>query len=93
MWSRDGRVLVYEGDRGLLAVDVESGPTFRIGRVRPYLALSCCGYDPVRMPDLFADGSVVLAVPDPSSPEPSPGATRIQVVLNFVDDMKRRVGR
>ena len=69
------------------------GPEFRAGRARPYAVQWNWTIEPVRGTDVFPDGSVVLSIPDTSAPPEPQGATEIEVILNFLSELKQRVGR
>jgi len=93
MWSRDGRLLIYEYSSQVWAVDVASGPGFRTGRARPYAVQWHWGTIPVSGVDMFPDGSVVMPIRDTSvAPQPE-GANQIEVILNFATDLTARVGQ
>jgi serine/threonine-protein kinase len=82
-WSLSGRELFYRNGDKTMAVDVETQPAFRAGRPRllfesPYL----WSYD------VAADGSRFLMIRrDPAES----GPPRVNVVLNWFEDVKRRV--
>jgi serine/threonine-protein kinase len=82
-WSRNGRELFYRQDDKLMAVEVETKPTFRAGKPRmlfegPYLG----SYD------VAPDGSRFLMIKE--DPAES-GPTHVNVVLNWFEEVKRRV--
>ena len=89
MWSRDGRELFYlDGDR-MMAVEITTAPTFRAGAPRllfegryttPWHGVA--GYD------VAADGQRFLRV-QPMHPDPP--ANQIHVVLNWFEELRRRV--
>jgi eukaryotic-like serine/threonine-protein kinase len=93
LWSRDGRTLFYDDDSTLMAVDVAPGAEFRPGRARRYLAPWYFIHFFTRGHDVFPDGSIVFAVNDPDAPVQPWGASEIQVILNFANELRERVGK
>jgi serine/threonine-protein kinase len=91
VWNPNGRELFYRGGNRMMAVDVISQPTFSAGRPRmlfegEYLAvqfpLTAAAYD------VTADGQRFLMVKETQAPT---AATQINVVLNWFEELKRRV--
>jgi serine/threonine-protein kinase len=86
-WSRSGRELFYRDEDKMMIVDVETKPTFRPARPRTlfegrYLLLDFNDYD------VAPDGMRFLMIkPDPAES----GAAHVNVVLNWFEDVKRRV--
>jgi len=87
LWSRNGRELFYRDGDKLMAVDVETKPTFRAGRPRAlfegrYVEAEFNGYD------VAPDGTRFLMIkPDPEESGPA----HVNVVLNWFEEVKRRV--
>jgi eukaryotic-like serine/threonine-protein kinase len=83
-WSRSGRELFYRQADKMMAVDVETSPTFRAGRPRTLLE----GRFVARGYDVAPDGSRFLMIKeDPAESGPA----RVNVVLNWFEEVKRRV--
>jgi eukaryotic-like serine/threonine-protein kinase len=83
-WRRDGREIFYVApDRKLMAAEVETSPSFRVGKVRPLfqtgLQAPWISYDP------SADGQTFLLA-DIQSEEVS---RLITLVLNWTSELKR----
>jgi hypothetical protein len=95
MWSRDGRRLFYDDGAGhsLMAVDLAPGPEFRPGPAHRYLANFGFQGAPVGGADVFPDGSIIIAAPDPGAVPQPWGAAEIQVILNFAAELSVRVKR
>jgi len=94
MWSRDGRMLLYKDVQNRIwALDVAPGPELRAGHPRPYPVQWTRGTGPIRMEDIFPDGSVVVPIADPSvAPQPG-GASQIEVIVNYLSELRQRVGQ
>jgi eukaryotic-like serine/threonine-protein kinase len=82
-WSRGGRELFYRNGDKTMAVDVETQPAFRAGRPRLlFEAPHLWSYD------VAPDGTRFLMIRrDPSES----GPPRVNVVLNWFEELKRRV--
>jgi Tol biopolymer transport system component len=89
-WSPDGRQIYYRGDEGLYAVDVTPGADFRAGRPRVLIEPWPSGSVPVRLYDVFPDGSFLTVGPNEDTVE---SVSELQVVLNFFDVLEERMGR
>ena len=87
VWSRDGQELFYRSADKTMAVDVRTRPAFGSPRVLfearyPVSTTSVSGYD------VFPDGRRFLR---PQQLEPEQAATQVNVVINWFEDVKRRV--
>lgn len=87
VWSRDGRELFYRENTALLAVSVETRGSFRAGTPKllfdgPYQADSTghASYD------VSPDGRRFLMIRNEEG-----GLTELRVVLNFAEELKKRV--
>jgi serine/threonine-protein kinase len=89
LWSRDGRELFFLSSDRLMAVDVVPGTPPRFGRPRPLLELSkqIMYYDD-RVFDAAPDGQSFVTVVKEEGWTP---ATRVNVVLNWSEELKRLV--
>ena len=93
-WSRSGRELFYRQDDKvsrqndkLMVVDVETAPTFRAGR--PRVLFEGQFYDfGINCYDVSPDGSrFIMIKEDPAELGPA----HVNVILNWLEDVKRRV--
>jgi eukaryotic-like serine/threonine-protein kinase len=93
-WSPDGRQIYYFQPGGaLMAVDVTPGDEFQAGRPAPLIDPWTFFVTPVRGYDVFPDGSFVIAVPDDDRGYlEQHGVTEFHVILNFLEELKERVG-
>jgi Tol biopolymer transport system component len=80
-WSRDGRELFYYFGNKMMAVDVKTGPVFAAGTPR----LLFEGQFSSRY-DISPDGRRFLMIQPVEPPQP---ATRIELVLNWFEELKR----
>src|SRR5262249_48850025 len=93
-WSPDGKQLFYAQqptDR-IVAVDINTEPTFSIGKAvpLPIERAAIIGSYPVRNFDITPDGKQFLVVMPATSPTDS-SSRQINVVLNWFEELKRRV--
>ncbi len=85
MWSRDGEELFYRQGNQMMAVTVETEPSFRATTPRvlfegPYSRVSNgTNYD------VSPDGRFVMVKPNQTA------STKINVVLNWFEELKRLV--
>jgi serine/threonine-protein kinase len=93
IWSRDGRRLLFDDGKSMMAVDLAPGPEFRPGPVHRYLASFDYNLGPVGGADIFPDGSIILSTSDPSAVFQPWGAAEIQVILDFAAELNVRVKR
>ncbi len=86
-WSRSGRELFYRHGDKMMMVDVETKPTFRPGRPRTLFEGRYFDYE-FNTYDVAPDGSRFLMIkPDPAESGPA----HVNVVLNWFEEVKRRV--
>jgi len=88
-WSRDGRELFYLFPRGgkLMSAPIEKGPAFRAGTPRALFDLP-----PRTQYDVSPDGKRFLIIKSAAAPEaPSGGQPQFQFVLEWFDEVRRRV--
>jgi Tol biopolymer transport system component len=81
-WSRDGRELFYQGGGKMMSAAVETGPKFRAGVPNPLFELTnldAC--------DVAPDGKRFVMI----RTRGDDAARSLAVVLNWFDDLKRRV--
>jgi Tol biopolymer transport system component len=85
-WSRNGRELFYRGFRNnkLMAVDIETSPTFRAGRPKPLIEGPYSSYD------ITPDGQHFLVIKAPA-PAPEASGGQVTMVFNWFEELRRRV--
>ncbi len=89
VWSPTGRELFYRNGNKMMAVPILTEPRFSVGTPQmlfeaPYASV------PVRVPnyDVSADGQRFLMI---KATEPTTTPTQINVVVNWIEELKRRV--
>jgi eukaryotic-like serine/threonine-protein kinase len=89
VWPRSGRQLFYRAGDTMMVVDVETTPTFSAGKPRK-LFDKAYERSIALWPnyDASPDGQRLLMV---RREEPSPQATRINVVLNWYDELRQKL--
>ena len=96
MWSRDGRELFYlSADLRLMAVSMQTGGAgFSSGNaVAIHERLRVFTPAPGRTYDVSSDGRRFLLLKEMTGVDEGPGAPRLHVALNWVDELKRSVPR
>jgi hypothetical protein len=88
-WSRSGRELFYRSGGKMMAVDIASRPSFVAGSPRllfeaPFVTAG----DHLISYDVAPDSQRFLGIREIN---PDPPATQINVVLNWLEELKRRV--
>jgi serine/threonine-protein kinase len=87
-WSRSGRELFYRQADKMMAVDVETKPTFRPSRPRTLFEGRNYGMTPNGYSyDVAPDGRFLMIRPDHAESGPA----HVKVVLNWFEEVKRRV--
>ena len=88
IWSRDGQELFYRAGDDLISVQVKTIGDLVLGARRKLLDLS--GYDSGNFHefDVSADGQRFLLI----RTDPGSRPVRLDIILNWFDDLKRRVG-
>ncbi|MDA2935483.1 hypothetical protein MYX82_14270, partial [Acidobacteria bacterium AH-259-D05] len=87
VWSPDGTELFYRSGNQLIAVPIQTEPTFSAGRPTPLFekAYVSGGIAAVPYYDISPDGQRFLMV------KQEQGETQIHVVLNWFEELKRLV--
>jgi len=89
VWNRNGRELFYRSGDKMMSVDVSTQPTFSIGKPR---LLFTGQYAPTAATisnyDVSPDGQRFLMI---KSNEQAQAIAQINVILNFTEELKRRV--
>ena len=90
MWNHNGRELFYRSGDKMMAVDIATQPSFTAGKPR---MLFEGRYEPgpvqLNNYDVSPDGQRFLMLKPSESAEAAP--TQINVVLNWFEELKRRV--
>jgi Tol biopolymer transport system component len=89
VWNRNGRELFYRNGNKMMAVEITTQPNFALGNPRvlfegPYVLATV----PISNYDVSPDGRRFLMVKPVDS---AAAATQINVVLNWFEELKRRV--
>ena len=84
VWSADGRELFYRSGNTMMVVTVDTGASFTAGT--PEVLFSGAYNNINNDYDVAADGRFLMVRPDPNAT-----ADRLQVVLNWVEELKARV--
>jgi serine/threonine protein kinase len=99
LWSSDGRELFYRSSNATMAVEVETGPTFKRGNPKILFQgtyLSNTMQKVVLTPwDIHPNGKKFLMIKPPASTGAAPTAAspqpKINIVLNWFEELKQRV--
>ena len=86
-WAPSGRELFYRNGQKMMAVDIQTDPTFVAGRPRMLFEGPYWNTTPGRGYDVSPDGRRFLMIPG-AEPEPV-DATHGIVVLNWFEELKR----
>jgi Tol biopolymer transport system component len=83
-WSRDGRELFYrDPDKNeLMAVDIQTNPTFQAGQPRALFELRSANWDAA------PDGKRFLAVKEPQT---AAGEAKLEAVVNWFEELRHKV--
>jgi serine/threonine protein kinase len=93
MWSRDGRELFYRNGSAVMAVPIDTKSTFSAGKPKMlFQGNYVTGYGESPAWDISPDGKLFLMIKSPQATPSSAGASRrINIVLNWIDELKQRV--
>jgi len=93
MWSRDGRELFYEGldNRIMVAACTAKGDSFAAGKPRPWSATQLLDLAGHWNLDLAADGKRFVAAMPQADSGPPKGSVHVTFLLNFFDEVRRRI--
>jgi eukaryotic-like serine/threonine-protein kinase len=91
LWSHDGRELFYRNGNSVIAVDVQTEPTFKAGK--PKLLFQGANFSGGgHRWDLSPDSKRFLMLKEPQSTPSAGGSPRkINIVLNWLEELKQRV--
>jgi eukaryotic-like serine/threonine-protein kinase len=87
VWSRDGRELFYRAGDDLMSVQVKTTPSLVVGERRKLLDMAAYDSGYFHEFDVSADGQRFLLM----QTEPDARPTRLNVVLNWSEELKQRV--
>ena len=90
VWSRNGRELFYLSGRSLMAVPVQTTTTFTAGTPSKLFEGPYFGELGGRSYDVSLDGQRFVMIKNPPA-EDQAGAENIVIVLNWLEELKRRV--
>jgi len=94
-WSPDGRELFYNTRDAIMAVSVETEPTFKLGKTRVlFRGAFVTGYGTTPSWDISRDGKRLLIIKPTASTGAAPTAAsprKIVVVLNWIEELKQRL--
>jgi serine/threonine protein kinase/Tol biopolymer transport system component len=88
LWSPDGKELFYRSGNAVMAVSVETSPSFRLGTPKKLFEGSYSGWD------IRPDGRRFLLVKEAESTGKGftqRGPRKINIVLNWTEELKQRV--
>ena len=85
LWSHDGRTLFYSKDNNLMRVPIQTKPAFSAGTPHPMFQGNF--YASGHYYDIMPDGKQFVFIRET---EQARAATQINVVLNWVDELKQR---
>jgi Tol biopolymer transport system component len=92
LWSPDGHALFYSVANQLVMVHISTLPTFSFSQPvqlpRPFQTV---GPAAVRAYDITPDGRFVGVVPSGPGQSSTPSTSQVQVVLNWLEELKQRV--
>jgi Tol biopolymer transport system component len=95
LWSPDGRELFYLSEENtVMAIAVETKPTFSLGRPNTLFRSMCVGSTPGEGTawDISPDGKRFLMMKEPqTTPSAGAGPRKINIVLNWFEELKQRV--
>jgi len=92
LWANNGHELFYESaDNRIMVVDYTvSGASFMHGQPRPWLQKQLFDVGRSNL-DLAPDGKRFAVIGEPEAGEPGKGSVHATFLLNFMDDLKRKM--
>ena len=88
VWSRDGRELFYRKGNEMMVIPIQTSPTFNAGEPRLLFEGGFQRGDPAQPNyDVAPDGRFLMI-----ESTGGPTATKLNVVLNFFEELKQRMG-
>jgi serine/threonine-protein kinase len=81
-WGDHGELFFVDAGGWLIAVEIQSNPTLRVGQHRALFEGATGGFD-------LAAGGQRFLMPKPILADPKP--SELHIVVNWVDDLRRRV--
>ena len=95
VWSPDGKQLFYTkgpaiGPRQIFAVDIQTQPTFTVGKTTPLPIEGIISTGP-RGYDITPDGKFIVMLPSAAAQSGKASAQQFDVTLNWFEELKQRV--
>lgn len=87
LWSPDGRELFYREKNRMMAVSIETSPSFKAGKPEMLFERMYYSYSYTSSYDIHPDGSRFLMIKSEDEPE----SRQISIVLNWDEELKRLV--
>jgi Tol biopolymer transport system component len=94
LWSPNGRELFYRNGDSVMAVTVEAGQTFKCGKPEPLFRGTYTPESPTGAMhpwDISPDGKRFLMMKELGSVSAEAGPRKINIVLNWFEELKQRV--
>jgi Tol biopolymer transport system component len=89
-WSRDGREVFYRNGDAMMAVAVETAPTFRVAGIPKELFRGNYFSQYGHQWDLSRDGKRFLMIKEPeAAASTGSGPRKINIVVNWFEELKR----
>lgn len=87
VWSPDGRELFYREKSKMMAVSIETSPSFKAGKPKMLFEKMYYSYSYTSSYDIHPDGNRFLMI----EAEEEPDSNQISIVLNWDEELKRLV--
>jgi len=93
LWSPDGRELFYRNGDEVMAVTVETEPTFKAGKSQTLFSGTYTYFNPMQNHpwDISRDGKRFLMIKESQSSASAGTQPKINIVLNWFEELKQRV--
>ena len=91
LWSPDGSELFYRGPRGMMAVPVDTEPTFTAGAPEVLFEQQYFSFRASRTYDVAPDGRFLMIKEGATTDDASAPTAQIIIVENWFEELKRLV--
>ena len=91
VWSPDGSELFYRGPRGMMAVPVDTGPTFSAGDPEVLFEEQYFSFQTARTYDLAPDGRFLMIKEGTTTDDGSAPTAQIILVEHWFEELNRLV--
>jgi serine/threonine protein kinase len=91
LWSPNGRELFYRHDDAVMVVPIKTEPVFSHEAAKILFRGTFESSWPFDAWDIHPDGKQFLMIKPPATPSAATGAPRINIVLNWLEELKQRV--